>query len=74
MIQDVNEGESLFEAGAVTIDGAIAEFGFGRSELYAEMRAGRLAFVQRGRRRLIPRKALRRNLAELMATTEGHQS
>lgn len=70
MIQDANEAESLFEDGAVTLAGATAEFGIGRSELYDEMRTGRLEFVQRGRRRLIPRKALQRILAEDMAATE----
>lgn len=54
----------LFEKGAVTIEGATAEYGLGRSVLYELMTSGRLPYSQVNRRRLIPREALRRLLAE----------
>ena len=72
MEQNVNEAAAIFEAGAVTLQGATEEFGIGRSALYDEMNAGRLEFAQRGRRRLIPRKALQRILAEDLVQPANH--
>ena len=53
----------LFDKWAVTVAGATAEFGFGRTFLYELMGSGRLPFSQVNGRRLIPRKAL----ADLLA-------
>lgn len=72
MNQNVNETDAIFDAGAVTLQGATEEFGIGRSALYDEMNAGRLVFAQRGRRRLIPRKALRRILTEDLVEPANH--
>ncbi len=62
--QNLSEAEALVEDGALTIDEAVAWSGVGRTRLYGEMADGNLPFVQKGARRLIPRKALRRLLAE----------
>ncbi|WP_439631412.1 helix-turn-helix domain-containing protein [Gemmata sp.] len=61
----------LFEKGAVTIEGATTEYGLGRSVLYGLMTSGRLPYSQVNRRRLIPREALRRLLAEGMVGSAG---
>lgn len=60
---------ALIEDGTVTLDGAIAEFGISRSQLYDEMKAGNLPYFQFGRRRLVPRKALK-----MLITTKDIQS
>ena len=62
--QAVNE--ELLADGSVTVDGAIAEFGIGKSVLYKEMSAGRLRYCMVGTRRIIPRKALRLLVAKGM--------
>lgn len=64
MGSQMNCGEELLEDGALTIDQAVSWSGVGRTQLYGEMANGNLPFVQKGARRLIPRKALRRLLAE----------
>lgn len=60
----VYEPESLLDDGAVTVSDAVAWSGMGRTRLYDAMASGDLPFVQKGRRRLIPRKALRQLLAD----------
>lgn len=64
MNSDTAKREALLKDGALTIDEATAFSGLGRTRLYNAMKSGRLAFVQHGRRRLIPRKALQQLLAE----------
>ncbi len=64
MTELISDRESLVEDGAVTVSEAVVWSGVGRTRLYAEMADGNLPFVQKGRRRLIPRKALRQLLAE----------
>lgn len=59
-------GEELLEAGSVTVKSAVNEFGLTRSSLYEFMGRGELAYSQVGRRRLIPRAALRRLIASRM--------
>lgn len=46
---------------------ALDALGIGRTALYAEMAAGRIRYVQYGRRRLIPADALDDFAAELSA-------
>ena len=58
------DGEGLVSEGAVTVSDAVNWSGVGRTRLYLEMAEGNLPFVQKGKRRLIPRKALRRLLAQ----------
>lgn len=64
-MSDVEKLE-LAAAGAVTVQGAVKEFGIGRTKLYELMTAGALPWSQlggNGSRRLIPRAALRKLLA-----------
>jgi excisionase family DNA binding protein len=53
----------LLAEGAVTVKGAVREFGIGRSRLYEMMGRGELPYSQVGTRRLIPRVALRQLIA-----------
>lgn len=46
---------------------ALDALGIGRTALYEEMAAGRLKYIQYGRRRLIPAEALDAFAAELSA-------
>jgi len=61
---DTQLPEDLLADGCLPIDRAVEWSGIGRTRLYDYMGAGRLPYVVRGRRRLIPRVALRRLLAE----------
>ena len=63
-----HSAEAILEEGAVTVAEAVAWSGVGRTRLYGEMAAGNLPFVQKGTRRLIPRKALRKLLAESLVS------
>ena len=63
MEMKVNFADALLEDGALTISEAVAWSGVGRTRLYMEMAEGKLPFVQKGARRLIPRRALRNLLA-----------
>ena len=54
----------LLADGVMSIAGAVRFAGVSRTTLYGAMDAGHLAFVKRGRRRLIPRRALVAWLAE----------
>jgi excisionase family DNA binding protein len=54
----------LLEDGAMTVNDAVEWSGIRRTRLYQAMADGRLPSVKEGRRRLIPRVALRRLLAE----------
>ena len=58
--------EELLLDGTVTVAGAVKEFGLSRSVLYELMAEGRLPYCQPHSRRLIPRAALRKLLAETM--------
>jgi len=64
MHSDTRHPEELLEDGCLPIDRAVEWSGIGRTRLYGYMGEGRLPYVMRGRRRLIPRVALRRLLAE----------
>lgn len=55
--------EALLVDGAFSITEACAFLGLSRAQVYREMNAGTLAFVQRGRRRLVPKRAAIRLLA-----------
>ena len=57
------DGDDLVADGCLSVSDATAFSGIGLSQLYTEMASGRLPYVQHGRRRLIPRKALVRLLA-----------
>jgi len=61
--------EALVADGAITIEEAVRWSGIGRTRIYSLMAEGRLRYAQVGRRRLIPRAALRQILAE--AIEEG---
>jgi excisionase family DNA binding protein len=54
----------LWADGALTVGRAVEVYGLGRTVLYAMMAEGRLPFSKVGTRRLLPRKALVRLLAE----------
>jgi excisionase family DNA binding protein len=56
--------EGLFADGSVTISGLKSEYGISRSVAYELMGQGRLPFTQLGRKRLVPRVAVARLLAE----------
>ncbi|WP_439621941.1 hypothetical protein [Gemmata sp.] len=57
-------GEDLFSAGSVTIEGLETEFGIYRTKAYELMGAGLLPWSTTTGRRLVPRAAVRRLLAE----------
>lgn len=63
------ERESLLKDGTLTVAGVVKEFGLSRSVVYELMQSGRLPYCQPHGRRLIPRAALRRLLAETMVGT-----
>jgi len=48
----------LLVKGTVTVKQAVADYGIGRTRLYALMMDGTLPYSQIGSRRLIPRQAL----------------
>ena len=50
--------------GAMSVSAAVAWTGVGRSKLYEAMSRGHLRFLKDGKRRLIPRRALREYLAQ----------
>jgi excisionase family DNA binding protein len=54
----------LFDEGSVTLDGLKKEFGIGRTTAYELMNAGRLPWTKVYGRRLVPRAAVKRLLAE----------
>ena len=58
------DAAELLADGSMSVKDAARFSGLSRAELYKLMGAGRLAFVKHGKRRLIPRKALVRCLAE----------
>jgi len=64
MESDTRHPDELLADGAVSIDEAVKWSGYGRTRIYDLMGEGRLPYVRAGRRRLIPRAALRRLLAE----------
>jgi excisionase family DNA binding protein len=55
--------EELLADGSVNVANLNKEFGITRSRAYEMMNAGILPFVQLGRKRLIPRRAVMRLLA-----------
>ena len=56
--------EALLADGCLSIADAVAFSGLSRSRLYEHIRAGDFPTVKDGRRRLVPRRALIRFLAE----------
>ena len=56
--------ESIFAKGAINVDRIKAEYGIGRTMTYALMNEGKLPWTKVGNRRLIPRLAIERMLAE----------
>jgi hypothetical protein len=58
------DSANLFDEGSVTLDGLKKEFGIGRTTAYELMNAGRLPWTKVYNRRLVPRGAVRRLLAE----------
>ena len=65
-LDDSNEPADAFELladGAMGIEDAVKWCGLSRAELYRRMTRGELRYVIRGRRRLIPRRALSEMLA-----------
>jgi hypothetical protein len=64
----MDANEDLLRDGSVTVEGAIREYGIGRSRLYEMMQRRELAYSQVGGRRLIPRRALARLVASTLVT------
>jgi predicted DNA-binding transcriptional regulator AlpA len=64
------QAEELLADGAVTVSGAVKEFGIGRTRLYELMSRGELPYSSKTGRRLIPRLALRRLIAGGMVGTD----
>ena len=60
----------LFRDGALTVPAACEFSGLSRTAIYSAMRSGELPFLQRGGRRLIPRRALAEMLAAGMQPSE----
>lgn len=62
----------LLEDGALPINDAVEWSGVSRSKLYIAMTEGKLPYIKLGKRRLIPRRALRDYLARrLVDSSEG---
>lgn len=57
------DAEELMRDGALAVDAACAFAALSRAQLYREMAAGRIPYVLRGRRRMVPRVGLMRWLA-----------
>ena len=66
---DERSAQDVVDEGAMTVDEAVKWSSLGRTRLYKAMDEGRLPFIKLGKRRLIPRKALRDLLAR--AVVEG---
>jgi excisionase family DNA binding protein len=72
MSQSADESvEQVAHDGALPIAKAVEFSGLSRSELYKLMQNGELMFVKHGKRRLIPRNALRAILAKGIMTAGG---
>ena len=56
--------DELLKDGTCTVQDAEREFGFKKSRLYAWMQEGTLPYSQVGDRRYIPRRALRKLIAD----------
>ena len=65
--------DDLMAEGAVTVQGAIREYGMSRSRLYEWMGDGRLPYSMTTGRRLIPRRALARLIAAGLIGTEDNK-
>jgi hypothetical protein len=63
--------EELLADGALGIADAMAFSGLGRTHLYQALGSGRLAYVIKGRRRLIPKRGLVAYLAEGLAGSKS---
>ncbi len=61
---ETTQDADLLQDGAMQISQAVEWSGLGRTKLYEAMAGGRLRYVKHGKRRLIPKKALRDYLAE----------
>lgn len=64
MSETITSSEDLFSAGSVTIEGLETEFGIRRTTAYELMGSGRLPWSMTTGRRLVPRAAVRRLLAQ----------
>lgn len=62
---------NLFDEGAVTIAGLKQEFGIGRNKAYELMNAGQLPWSRPYGRRLIPRAAVKKLLAEGLVAVDA---
>jgi excisionase family DNA binding protein len=65
------EKERLAEGGMMSVAQAAEHTGLSQSELYARMAAGRLPFARSGKRRLLPRLAVVKMLADEMVDAGG---
>lgn len=72
MNEETTAAERIVEGGMFSMQEASDFSRLGKTTLYDEMNAGRLAFVKHGRRRLIPRKALQKRLAENLIEATSH--
>jgi hypothetical protein len=62
---DVEEAKAdVFADGSVNLNDLKKEFGIGRTVAYELMNSGRLPYTQFNKRRLVPRSAVKRLLAE----------
>jgi excisionase family DNA binding protein len=61
-----DEKEKLAEGGMMSVAEAAGHTGLSQSELYNRMGDGRLPFVKAGKRRLLPRLAVNKMLADEM--------
>ena len=68
-----DENLSLVEDGLLTVREAQEYCRLSRSDLYARMERGELAYVKLGRRRLIPRRALIQLAGQNLVVRRGAQ-
>jgi excisionase family DNA binding protein len=67
----MSDREAEVRDGVVEISGAVEFTGLSRAYLYRLMSGGELSYLKVGTRRLIPRAALTRYLADKLAATTG---
>lgn len=67
----IDSPPDLFADGSVTVPGLKTEFGISHTVAYELMQSGKLPFVQMGRKRLIPRRAVIEMLTGCLRTKEG---
>ena len=59
--------DDRYDAGALTVQAAVREFGIGRTKLFELVKTGHLPVARVGRRTLIPRRGLADLLSRLTA-------